>query len=315
MIPAGAPFHRLLRRLEAGYHEFRDADAERDFRPAWAAYREAGFVRPAAPATAARCPDCQTDSHPVTSMGPGAPAIHCPACGPVRLSPDALARSRLDLPALFEVIGVAAGTAGTPTEVSPGVWRLGSIRAGLRSKETFVATTLDPARLRAAAPALASRRRPALFFPTAAGIAAWPGPSGPLVAPLTEYLDVDGAALQFDHAGFARLLRGDRVAKTPTKARKKRAERAERIERLTQAMIDHMTLANAHALATRQRDGVAQLLPRPSQRDLAGQLQTSEASVSRCLRADKSPAARALQKLWRMAIYLPDVLKWRRPKG
>lgn len=313
MIAPTAPFHRLLRRLEAGYHEFLDADGERDFAPAWAALRSAGFVRPADPATAARCPDCWTDAHPVAYLSRNVPAISCPACGPVRLSPDALARSRLDLPVLLGAIGKAAVTASVPTEVTTGVWRLGPIRCGLRSKETFVATTLDATRLRAAASEFTSRR-PVLFFPTPAGLAAWPGPPGPLTAPLTEYLDVDEAAVQFDHAAFARLLRGDRQAKGPAKPRRKRSERAEKIERLTQALIDHLTLARAHAAMTLHRDGVAELWARPTQHALAVRTQMTDADVSRCLK-DRSGLARVLRMLWRTAAHLPSVLNWRPPRG
>jgi hypothetical protein len=313
MIPAGAPFYRLLRRLEAGYHDFLDADAERDFAPDWPAYRAAGFVRPSAPATAARCPDCQTDPHPVVPLGRNALAIWCPACGQVRVSPEALARSRLDVPVLLGAVGTAATTASAPTEVTAGVWRLGPIRCGLRSKETYVATTLDATRLRTAASGFTGRR-PVLLFPTPAGLAAWAGPPGPLTAPMTEHLDVGGAVVQFDHAAFARLLRGDRLAEGPAKPRKKRAERAEKIERLTHAMINHLTLAQAHAATTLHRDGVADLLARPTQHAMAERTQMTDSDVSRCLN-DRSGLARVLRMLWRTAAHLPSVEKWRPPRG
>ncbi len=135
MISAGSPFHRLLRCLEAGSHEFLDVDAQADFGLDWAAYGTAGFVRPAPPATAAECPDCGGETQPVTHLDPRSPTILCPDCGPVRLSPADLSRSRLDSPALIRVIASAAVAAGDPTEAVPGVWRLGLVRSAVRSKE------------------------------------------------------------------------------------------------------------------------------------------------------------------------------------
>jgi hypothetical protein len=309
MIPDRAPFYRLLRRLEAGYHEFLDADAALDFGPDWAAYRKAGFVRPADPATAARCPDCETDPWPVTFLGDSVPAICCPGCGPVRISADDLRTSMLDVPALLSAIGTAAKTAARPVEVAPGVWRLGPVRSAVRSKEVYIAATRDAGRLRAAAPTF-SGRRPVLFFPTPPGVAAWPGPAGPLVAPLTEYLDVTGSEIHFDHAAFAELLRGDRGVQAPKRPRNKRADRAAKIERLTELMNDHMTLAHAEAIASMSRHGYVELTPRPTQKKLAERVTMSESSVSRCLN-DKSPAGRALKKLWEMSTNPHDVLRWR----
>lgn len=314
MIGKGHPFSRLLRRLEAGYHTFREADAGRDFGPAWVDYKAAGYVARTAAARAVPCPACDGDARPVTYLRPELPAIRCPTCGLVTLTMMDVARARLDVPALLGAVGAAAGTAGAPTEAAPGVWRLGPIRTGVRSADAFVAATLDRGRLTAAAPVLARRKTSVLFFPTPAGLSAWTG-AGPVVAALTEYLDADGAAVRFDAAAFAALVRAETAPAPAPLAPKKRAARAEKIERLTAALTDHLLVARAHALATRRRDGVAELTPRPTQRALARRLGLSEAAVFRCLKKDRSKGADVLRLLWRTAADVDAVTGWRAPAG
>jgi hypothetical protein len=315
VIGKGHPFYRLLRRLEVDYLTVLEADAERDFGTAWPAYKAARYVCRTAAAQDIPCPDCDGEALRIIYLRPDVPAIRCPRCGPVTLTMTDVARARIVVPTLLGAIGSAAGTAGAPAEVSPGVWRLGPIRSPARSTDAFVAGTLDSDRVSAARLVVTARRSSVLFFPTAEGLAGWSG-TGPTAAALTEYLDVDGSVVGFDHSAFAGLLRGEAAhAPPPRKVRKKRADRAEKIERLTAEVRKHLFLARAHAQATRRRDGVAELLPRPEQRALARAAGLTDADVHRCLHRDESDPARVLQFLWRTAANLDEVLAWRELTG
>jgi len=85
----------------------------------------------------------------------------------------------------------------------------------------------------------------------------------------------------------------------------KRASRAALIELLSKHMKDHIIAAQEHARSTAERHGLAELLPRPSQRLLAKLTRASESAVSRCLH---DPAARELRLLWEIAGDLDRLL-------
>jgi len=72
-------------------------------------------------------------------------------------------------------------------------------------------------------------------------------------------------------------------------------------------MIEHLRTARDYALETRERTGTPELLPRPSQKQLATRLGISESNVSRC-QHDKS--ARELALLWEWAADLDRVLAY-----
>lgn len=78
------------------------------------------------------------------------------------------------------------------------------------------------------------------------------------------------------------------------KPRGKRDSRAVKIEQLVKEMEQHLRLARAHALAT-AKFGNIELLPRPSQDELAERTGMNKTDVSRCL---KDPTAKVLRLLW-----------------
>jgi hypothetical protein len=88
----------------------------------------------------------------------------------------------------------------------------------------------------------------------------------------------------------------------------KRAERAGKIETLVREIAEHLRAAHDHAFTTRDTSGTPELLPRPSQQDLAKRTGLTETDVSRCL---KDPAARELRLLWEAALELDKVLGWK----
>lgn len=89
--------------------------------------------------------------------------------------------------------------------------------------------------------------------------------------------------------------------------KKKRDTRASAIDRIKGALREHLLAAKAHARATAAASEV-ELLPRPTQAQLAKQLGLSESAVSRCLTREPD---RELQIMWVAATDLDSVQKYR----
>lgn len=90
--------------------------------------------------------------------------------------------------------------------------------------------------------------------------------------------------------------------------RKKRSDRAINIERLKDEMIKHLLAARDHAWDTKDRTGTAELLPRPTQKELGELSGLSETGVSRCL---NDPRARELKTYWDTADDLNLIMKFK----
>jgi hypothetical protein len=87
----------------------------------------------------------------------------------------------------------------------------------------------------------------------------------------------------------------------------KRAPRAAKIDLLTNEMIAHLRAAKAHAQSCMDFGKAPELLPRPSQQDVAKRTGLTPSDVSRCLR---DPSARELQILWKTALNLGAILEF-----
>lgn len=110
-----------------------------------------------------------------------------------------------------------------------------------------------------------------------------------------------------DRTGVADQLFAPRsYKKKPTM---KRASRTAAMELLKMAMREHMISARDHADNHKKTDKVPMLLPRPTQRLLARQLNLSRSSVNRAL-LDGSD--KELTVLWDAANNLDDVMKYKR---
>jgi hypothetical protein len=76
---------------------------------------------------------------------------------------------------------------------------------------------------------------------------------------------------------------------------------------LTEELTQHLSAARDHAIETRNRTGVPELLPRPLQLELATLTGMTESDVSRCL---NDPKAKVLKLLWRTANDIEQLLGW-----
>jgi hypothetical protein len=123
-------------------------------------------------------------------------------------------------------------------------------------------------------------------------------------------LSWEGTVIHFDHEYVEGQL-ADTLAALPQQApdkppRPKRGSRAALIEALTHELGEHLRSARDYAVATEDRTGTPQLLPRPKQELLARKLNVDKSSVSRCL-SDRS--ARELRFLWDVAGDVDRILE------
>ena len=88
-----------------------------------------------------------------------------------------------------------------------------------------------------------------------------------------------------------------------------RSERATNIERLERELTKHILAARDHAYTLEQRGQEPQLLPRPTQKDLARMLGVDKSVVSRCFSDQR---AKVLKILWHTADSLDDVMRYRK---
>lgn len=286
--------------------------------PAFTAARDRlvglGVVRPADPARVAQCVACGGGSIKRVewiedrTSGTRRAFIACPTCGPVPVDQDHLRRWAIDVPKLMTSVAAAVGGRGTVQEVVRGrLWFLGRIPSLGRRHSAYFARTVQRHERQAVLAALAPHPRAVLFFPTEHAVRSWetmtPNPTLALESIVTlrpDGLAVDAAAIdgRLVDAGF-----GTPKARVP----RKRADRAANIEILVKELREWMNGARENAYATADLRGSPELLPRPTQKDLAKSTGLTEAAVSRCLNDNQ---AIVLKLLWGMTTDLRSVLAW-----
>jgi hypothetical protein len=270
-----------------------------------------GILVPAAPASELVCRNCASGSaesivYLSSKDGRAIPYLPCAECGPVRIEPESLLRWQLDCGRLWEVICRDAKCDVQLREVVPGrLWRIGrscwagcnwDILGGCRLWQQDGGDILSLNRWTA---------RSILFVPDRSPL---PGTEGqrPLHLMVMRELMRRNGGRQLDVDQLETQLQGAAEQSPERKHRtiRKRASRAALIEVLVKHLKEHLDAAIDHARATSER-GLAELLPRPSQRDLARLTGVAEMAVSRCLR---DPAARELRLLWSTAGDLDQLL-------
>ena len=95
--------------------------------------------------------------------------------------------------------------------------------------------------------------------------------------------------------------------RAPTKT--KRSRRAASIESLTRVVIEFLRSARDYAFDTKEKNGIAQLLPRPAISHFCKQAGIKPHDFSRCL-DDKS--ARKLKVYWGMTESLEQIMSFRK---
>ena len=234
----------------------------------------------------------------------------CPDCGLYEVPLSDLRRWQLDQSRLAQSIRESLALSVRLDEVVPDrLWRLGrwkrtginmSVWLGLQSWRRNIRERLSPSLMRANSLLLVPNRRP-LF----------PMPEGVVIGVLTELTEWHNGHLEWDEEELSELLGTNRPANPrPTKpAPIRRQTRAADIEALVGELREHLRAARDFAFHTLETNGVAELLPRPSQKDLAQRLGITSSRVSRSINDED---AQQLKLLWKLADDIDGIMRYGR---
>lgn len=228
--------------------------------------------------------------------GTQTPIIHCEECGIYRISPDELRVWAINLTPLVEMFGTSMGFTTPFSEAVPGlVWSFGR----KKRRDFFYLRRIHTDEFQTVRSFFAQH------------------PTAIIVVPIQSDLDrikelgLGNFCVSLDSLG--RMDEAYRVSvdmtlieaelepveEEPKRQRAKRGNRAANIEKLIAEMKEHYRASRDHYYAT------GQLLPRPTQGELAKRIGTRQDDVSRCL-AD--PDAVVLKLLWNQAEDIRAVL-------
>lgn len=265
------------------------------------------------PATERRCPHCPEHSSEAVVYLDGAagteplPYLACPQCGPVRLEPHHLGRWNVNLGRLWETVFERLEMALHVQERIPArLWRLGRWRCDEADWEIMIGRLLWRPSSEHCIAKFRFAPRTVLFVPARIPERGRSLPDSVRVISLRDVLSWVDNRLVFDNTQIASHLESAPVTASvrPKRPPQRRAERAATIERLVRLLKEHVQAAREYARTTAEH-GAAELLPRPTQRELAQMAEVPEMTVSRCLR---DPAARELKLLWELAGDLDRLL-------
>lgn len=201
---------------------------------------------------------------------------------------------------------------GDPEEVvAPGrIWNLGRAALGGKSRTLWMARGFawsDALQLKKALP---MGRSPVLFFlgqPLETGLINIPAES---IIDLKTIMRIEHDKLIVDKDAVDCQLRQENAGlvrkKTPPKMR---ARRTALIDALKQELRKHLRAARDHAYATRKKTGIAELLPRPTQKHLAVMLNTDVSNISRAINDGRD---RELKLYWDGANNLSQVMAFKK---
>jgi hypothetical protein len=153
-----------------------------------------------------------------------------------------------------------------------------------------------------------------VFTPTDLGAELWHEAAGNLVIPLELVTSLDNGTLMLDIEDIQARIEDandlDIGKRTPTKT--KRSQRAANIESLTRVVIEFLRSARDYAFDTKDKNGVAQLLPRPAISHFCKQAGIKPHDFSRCL---DDESARELKVYWGMTENLEQIMSFRKKAG
>lgn len=275
--------------------------------------RDMGLLRPGDTVGHVICRDCG-DDHLAEVMRIVYPdgtvrffAV-CPKNGRVEIPRERLLQWTMDFTPLLAAIMSALGSSEKPQEVVPGrVWNLGRAALVGQSRPLWAVRGLSWPDAAAIAQAVPKGRSPVVFV-----LGQLPDgeildiPSDSLIEART-VSDLDAKGLSVSTAAIDSQLRGNPPEPVAKKA-KKRGQRTAAIDAIKQALREHLRAARDHAYSSRDHDEGPNLLPRPSQQQLADQLKVHVSSVSRAI---NDPSDKEIAILWEAANDIEKVMKFK----
>jgi hypothetical protein len=274
----------------------------------------AGLLRPGQPAECVTCRECgETEVVALIENSVTKEMCAYTSClevGPVQIPIERLQQWEMSYEQLMDAVFAGVQFSGGREEiVRDRVWRLGRANWGGASRNVYFARGLHR---RDAWQVMNQARFTAtsvVFVPARLPEADTRIEVVPAIIPLGDVLSWKGTVIHFDHAHVAAVLSEHcaAVATTDTdRPVRKRATRTATIDLLIRHMIEHVKAARDHALTTSRYRGEAELLPRPTKRQLGRMIGVSEVSVGRCF---TDPTARELRFLWELAGGLERLLE------
>ena len=307
----GGPLQQVLWRWELEPPRFDQYDFSANLGGCLSELEAAGVLLPAPPAGSWDCTDCGSHCRLVyldDARGISRVYAACSRCGPVAVEPRQLDRFDIDTAALLTAIFQAHRASVEPIDPR-GFWKVGRATWAGQSREVWFIRGAAPEVNTKAESLLATHRRACLFTPTRDAAQAWTKRVPRIVVALEDVLDWTAGGFQLDEDVIAARLDDGTDPTDKAKPRPKRGSRAAAIEALRQELNAHIHAAADHAFATSEQTGTPELLPKPTQAELAKRIGVSPPTLGRCL-ADK--AAPELRILWDAANDVYEVMKWRK---
>jgi hypothetical protein len=313
------PLHIILQRLEVDPPVFAGDEIRRTPGPVIEQFADTGLLRQAEPSGTATCASCgELDRIEFVSniqTGRNHAYLPCRQCGLVEVPLNHLDRWIADIPVFLSAVFAGGGIRGCAEEVVSGrLWRLGKANWARRSREVYFTRCVDQDDGHRVFQTMARRSKAVIFTPTIVGAENWRGATRNPVIAFESVVSLDRNRIAFDIQFVEGRLIDAGLTDSSKKKRPpmKRSSRAAKIEMLTSEMSNHLRSARAHAVSTKDLTGTPELLPRPSQKDLAARTNLSDSDVSRCLN-DK--AARELNLLWSAAADIYQIMGWKGRPG
>ena len=239
--------------------------------------------------------------------------IHCRDCGSSRISPEMLQRWSIQTERVLASV-FAGVTLSLAAKVAPYVWHVGKATWAGRSRQIWFARGFQREGCQAAVSLLRANSKAVVFTPTNRGAGLWHEATGNLVIPLELVTSLDSGTLMLDiediQARVEDVNAVDLGKRSPTKT--KRSQRAANIESLTRVVIEFLRSARDYAFDTKEKNGVAQLLPRPAISHLCKQAGIKPHDFSRCI---DDESARELKVYWGMTDSLEQIMSFRKKAG
>ena len=205
----------------------------------------------------------------------------------------------------------AGVTLSLAAKVAPFVWHVGKATWAGRSRQIWFAMGFQREGCQAAISLLQANSKAVVFTPTDLGAGLWHESIGNLVIPLELVTSIGRGTLMLDiediQARIEDAIAVDIGKRAPTKT--KRSQRAANIESLTRVVIEFLRSARDYAFDTKDKNGVAQLLPRPGISHFCKQAGIKPHDFSRCL---DDESARELKVYWGMTESLEQIMSFRK---
>jgi hypothetical protein len=275
-----------------------------------------GFLSEEPSASSIDCPDCSRRCRVDYLQDPSGSQqafIHCRDCGLSKLSREQLQRWSIQTERVLSSV-FAGVTLSLAAKVAPYVWHVGKATWAGRSRQIWFARGFQREGCQAAVCLLRANSKAVVFTPTDRGAGLWQEATGNLVIPLDLDTFLDSGTLMLDVEDIQARIEDAIVVetgkRTPTKT--KRSQRAANIESLTRVVIEFLRSARDYAFDTKEKNGVAELLPRPAISIFCKQAGIRPHDFSRCL---DDESARELKVYWGMTENLEQIMSFRKKAG